>query len=207
MDYLGTGDERQAVASNWFWRGLCEYLVVENCPASADVIFVLAGRPERKIYGLELYRQSFARRIILSVGRFEVRATGQLGFEDLKLRELAAATPPHQRHFFVEISSESRTVIPARIQQVGTYGELSALACYLERETVRSLILVSTSIHLRRVKWCCEKVGLSEMEIFYVPVPEDASSFRRSGWPNRPDHWRYLGSEYCKLVAYSLLYR
>src|SRR5215469_4373168 len=56
-----------------FLEGLWDYLDVSDSPEPSDVIFVLAGRSERKIYGLQLFNQNLAPWLILSVGRYEVR--------------------------------------------------------------------------------------------------------------------------------------
>jgi len=188
--------------------GLCDYLALDDSPSRSDLIFVLAGRPERKTYGLQLFRQGIAPRIILSVGRFEIRQMDEFGFQDLKLRELVTRMVPADRHFFIELSKGSRTVMPAGIKRVGTFGELSALAAYLGQQPVRSVTLVSTSIHLRRVRWCCQRIrGLHRREIFFVPVPEELSSFRRDNWWKQLDHWSYVNAEYAKLLAYALWFR
>lgn len=185
------------------WDGLN----ISDSPTPSDLIFVLAGRPERKIFGLQLYRQGFAPRLILSVGRYEVRQTSQIGFEDLRLRELTARTPPRQRHFFIEIMAESRRVFLAGVTRTGTYFELKAFALQLQSETPGSLILISTSIHLRRVRWCCEKIpALRRWKIRYVAVPEEMSSIRREKWWKRFEHWSYVSAEWTKLLAYVLLH-
>jgi DUF218 domain len=187
---------------------LSDYLAVDDSPSRSDLIFVLAGRTERKTYGLQLFGQGIAPRIILSVGRFEVRDMDKFGFQDLKLREMVKHMAPAERHFFIELSKSSRTVIPAGIKHVGTFGELSAMAAYLSQQPVCSMILVSTSIHLRRVRWCCQRIsGLKRMKIFFVPVPEQLSSFRRDNWWKQRDHWSYVNTEYAKLLAYPLWFR
>jgi hypothetical protein len=187
---------------------LCDRMVVDGLPQRSDVIFVLAGRLERKVYGLEIYYQRFAPRLILSVGRFEVRKMDQLGFQHLRLRELAARKAPDQRHFFIDLASDSQRVIPAKIRRAGTFDELTALAAYLGPEVSQSLTVISTSIHLRRVRWCCMRIsGLHQRTIRYVSVPEERGSFRRAGWWKRRSHWSYLAAEYWKLIAYSLLFR
>jgi hypothetical protein len=192
---------------NAFLGAVCDYLIIRDAPAPSDAIFVLAGRPERKVYGLRLFEEGLAPRLILSVGRFEVRKMAQLGFQDLNLRELAAQLPPARRHFFIDLSLGVRRVFPAAIERTGTRGELAALAVSLSKDTVRSLTLVSTSIHLRRIRLCCRKIEtFRQVKIGYGPVPEDLSSFRCRGWWKRPDHWSYLIAEYSKLVAYSLLF-
>src|SRR5258707_15258286 len=72
----------------------------------ADLIFVLAGRMERKHYGLELYRAGIAPRLLLSVGRFEVSRMHQLDLPGIdRLITMRDGTPPGERNFFVEVDS------------------------------------------------------------------------------------------------------
>jgi hypothetical protein len=171
------------------------------------LIFVLAGRPERKVYGLQLFHEGLAPRLILSVGRFEVRQTISLGFQDLNLRELVARTPPAQRHFFIEMAGRSRQVSLAGMDRSGTFSELTSFAHQLQSKTPGTLLVISTSIHLRRVRWCCQRIeGFARWNIRYAAVPEKLSPFRRERWWTRPDHWLYLSAEYGKLAAYSLRY-
>jgi hypothetical protein len=190
------------------FNALCDYLALDDSPSQSDLIFVLAGRPERKAFGLQLFRQGIAPRIILSVGRFEVRKMDAFGFQDLNMREMVRHMAPEDRHFFIEISDGSRTVTPARIKRVGTFGELAALADYIRERQIKNLILISTSVHLRRVRLCCRKMsGLRRLNISYVPVPEELSSFQRDRWWKKLDQWSYIGSEYIKLLAYQLRFR
>ena len=188
--------------------GLCDYLALNDLPSSSDLIFVLAGRPERKAYGLKLFQERIAPRIILSVGRFEVRGMDAFGFRDLRVREMVKDMSPADRHFFIEVSDNSRTVVPAGIKRVGTFGELSALASYLDGQKIQTMTLISTSVHLRRVRLCCRKIRpLDRLEIAYVPVPETLSSFRRDRWWKRLDHWSYVVSELIKLLAYQFRFQ
>lgn len=201
-------EPQRPVFAGLFPDAICDYLTVRDRPASSDLIFVLGGRLERKLYGLKLFKEGLAPRLILSVGRFEVRKTEQLGFEDLQLRGLSARMPPAERHFFIELSHNVRRVIPARVQRTGTYGELCALTALVGDPVIQSLILVSTSVHLRRVRLCCRRMNaLRQRQIRYVPVPEELSSFRCEAWWTRPDHWSYVAAEYAKLTAYFVVYR
>ena len=61
---------------------LYERLTLNDTPSPADLIFVLAGKMERKQYGLELYRAGLAPRLVLSVGRFEVSKMPALDLEE-----------------------------------------------------------------------------------------------------------------------------
>jgi DUF218 domain len=194
----------QITASSLF-QPLWNFLAEADSPKRSDVIFVLAGRPERKVYGLQLFGEGFAPRLILSVGRFEVRGFGGLGFNDLNLRERAARLPPEERHFFVDIVGDSRRVIVRGEAGRGTYAELLSLGRYLEFEGASSLLLVSTSVHLGRVRYYCRRIALfSGTQMRYVSVPEYLSSFRRAGWWQRRDHWSYVLRECAKLGIFLL---
>jgi hypothetical protein len=200
-----TDQEVQPASRGSFLQPLRDFLAEADPPTRSDVIFVLAGRPERKVYGLQLFREGFAPRLILSVGRFEVRGMGGLGFNDLNLREGVARLPPEQRHFFIDIVAHSRRVIVRGEAGRGTYAELLSLGRYLEAEGISSLLLVSTSIHLGRIRYCCRRIALfSGTEIGYVSVPENLSSFRRAGWWKRRDHWSYVLRESAKLGIFLL---
>jgi hypothetical protein len=208
LSHLRPTEQREkSVFGGPLLRGLWDYLDIRDSPARSDLIFVLAGRPERKVYGLQLYHKGFAPRLVLSVGRFEVRPTVLLGFQDLHLRELTSRTPAAKRHFFIDLTAESRHVVLAGLHHKGTYGELESLGYRLQSEKPSSLILVSTSIHLRRVRWCCQRIeAMRRWNICYVPVPEEMSSIRRDHWWKRLDHWSYVNSEWTKLVGYTLFY-
>jgi hypothetical protein len=186
---------------------LSDFLVLNDTPERSDMIFVLAGRPERKAYGLQLYRQGLAPRLILSVGRYEVRQPSYLGLACApRVVELARATPPEQRHFFIDMRAGSEQVVAAGLQPRGTFPELYRLADYVAGAANHSIALVSTGIHLRRVRFCCQRIPFfSDKQVYYVPVPDAMSSFPRKWWTDRKG-WRYLMSEYVKLAGYSLKY-
>jgi hypothetical protein len=187
---------------------LCRNLIREDRPVPVDLIFVLAGRPERKRHGLELFRQGLAPRLILSVDRFEVRPVSRFGLAiEPELLPLARETTPDRRHFFVDLQGDTAraSVRPTAVR--GTYRELASLAEYLSTDPIRSIAMVSTSLHLRRIAWCCEHLPfLRGKQIRYLAVPEELSTFQCRGWWRRADHWSYLTSEYLKLAFYHLRY-
>jgi hypothetical protein len=200
-----TEQQPQPTSNRSFFHRLRNFLFQEDPPQPSDVIFVLAGRPERKVYGLQLFQEGIAPRLILSVGRFEVRKMDRLGFQGLNLRELTSRLPPGDRHFFIDIVADSQRVIVRSDAGKGTCAELMSLSRYLEPDRVNSLLLVSTSVHLGRVRHYCERIAsLSDKKICYVPVPEDLSSFRKDGWWKHRNHWSYVLSE-CAKLGISLL--
>lgn len=189
-------------------RIVSDYLTISSPPQHADLIFVLAGKPERKRFGLSLFEQGLAPRLILSVGRYEVQHTSALIAGAGELKTLARTTPPHGRHFIVDLQPGSCTVSRAPMKRSGTYAELKFLASYLHCCPSQTINMISTSIHLRRVQFCCNKIPLlAGAKIFFVPVPEKMSSFQRDLWWKRYSHWKYVFTEYVKLVGYCWRYR
>lgn len=171
-----------------------------------DLIFVLAGRMERKSYGIELLNKHVAPRLILSVDRFEVRHTAFL-LQDSDLIPLRDKTPANQRHFWIDFGNGQRNIFQAQLRRTGTFEELQALAGYLNTQPPLQIGLISTSVHLRRVKFCCLRIPFfNERNVWLWPVPEEQSSFKKAGWWKRPSHSSYLLSEYIKLAAYHLHY-
>jgi hypothetical protein len=199
------GSTSISVESNHgWWRSwlawLYQRLTRNDTPRPADLIFVMAGRMERKQYGLDLFRAGFAPRLLLSVGRFEVRRMRAIGFE--KADELIAyrdRTAPSERHFFCEIrASEIRMAAP-RLAQWNTYGELEALREVLQHDMPRTVIFLSTDIHLRRVAVTFAKVFHdAPLEACFCPVPSEYGSC--------PD-LRYVLAETLKLAGYRAILR
>jgi hypothetical protein len=79
-------------------------------PSDSDLIFVLAGRQARTLFGLELLSRRVPT-IRLSTARFEIRRfAGPPLPEPFDLLGLAFHVPPRYRHFFVLF--ENRKTLP-----------------------------------------------------------------------------------------------
>jgi hypothetical protein len=187
---------------------ICDFLVAEDPLAPCDLIVVLAGRPERKSYGLELFARGLAPRLILSVARFDVSHTAKLLKEGRELISMRDSVEPERRHFWIDHDSDRTTILRADLKRTGTFGELQSLGLYLAPSSPRTIAFVSTSIHLRRVRFCCSQIPFfSRRTVCSWAVSEAASSFHRMGWWKRHRDLRYLVSEYAKLIGYHLIYK
>jgi hypothetical protein len=143
-------------------------------PRSADLIFVLAGRDYRKQYGLQLFEQGLAPRILFSVSRFEIRRFSKLPLPvPFDLLQLASAVPPPQRHFFVLFERSNVQVNYVRPRCFGTLMEIEALFWWLQDHTeVRSLVLVSSDSHLPRIRLCCRFLLTGGLQINLTSPPD-----------------------------------
>jgi len=169
-------------------------MICMSTVAPAELIFVMAGRMERKPYGLELYRAGVAPRLVLSVGRFEVSKMGQLDLDCLgALVNLRDNTRPDERHFLVTLDALGIHVENARSPRWSTYGEALALRRYLETHPARSVLVISTDIHLRRVALAFEHVFRNaSLEFRYYPVPHSENCW-------------FVIKERLKLVGYTII--
>lgn len=182
-------------------------MTLNDAPQPSDLIFVMAGRMERKQYGLELYRAGFAPRLVLSVGRFEVSKMPKLDLEGIdELRALRDQTQPSERHFFLKIDHSGIRTEKVRLPKWNTYGEAVGLRQFLERERARRVILISTDIHLRRVSRTFARVFSGvPVEFLYCPVPSRLASVREDSWWRQPGDRRFVLKEMVKLAGYEAI--
>jgi len=173
-------------------------------PDAADLIFVLAGRQYRKTFAMRLYEAGRAPRILLSVARFEIRRFSHLQFPLLlDLSALAASVPPAQRHFFVLLDRGQCQVEKVPVLMFGTLGEVESLSAWLERHPeVQSVLVVSSSFHLRRVRMTCRAILPERVKIRYIAAEEEAKA---GNWKGTIRSKSWFAAEVFKLAAYWFL--
>jgi hypothetical protein len=173
----------------------------------ADLIFVLAGGEARKTYGLQLFHEEQAPRILLSVGRFEIRDFSRVAPPvPINLLEMAGPIPPRKRHFFVLFENGGVNVRLMPVGRFGTWSEIAALGGTLrDRPEMRSLIVVSSPRHLYRVGMCCRELLPAQTRLRMVGVPsEDSPSKPFSLWQAGALRTAIL-TEMIKICVYRLL--
>jgi hypothetical protein len=142
------------------------------------MIFVLAGRVSRKEYGLELFRQGLSPRILFSVARFEIRRFSKMPLPvPLDLLKLAQGFVPPLRHFFVLFEKDTVQVEHVRPGRFGTLTEIASLARWLNANPqIHSLLIVSSTTHLRRLRLCCRSLLGAKYAFSLIPAPASSSS-------------------------------
>jgi hypothetical protein len=181
-------------------QSLYDFLDVGKSPRPADCICVLAGEQNQKTYGIKMWRFGYARQLILSVGRFECGHFNELNLEsDGGLEALAGQTPEKKRHFLVRVDHQGTACTQVPHGLLGARSEARALAEYVRNLSVRSLLVVSSPMHLRRAGLACRRAfRKSGIQLIFVAVPEkpsfDSSKTRMEIW-----------SEFCKYLLYRFL--
>ena len=186
---------------------LYDYLTWNDPIQSVDLIVVMAGKMERKQYGIELYKAGVAPRLLLSVGRFEVSKLRKIDIGGIdELVALRDKTPPDERHFFLTIDASGIRIENPRLSRWSTYGEALALRQQSEKERAHLVMIVSSDIHLRRVRLTFASVFPEEStEFVYCATPFYLGSLRRSEWWKTRDNRHFVLKEMMKLVGYRLI--
>jgi hypothetical protein len=184
-------------------------LAVSQPARPADMVFVLAGLPERKRYGWELLQRGFAPVLLLSVGRSEARfLKARAGLpEDGDIVSLLPLSPEKGNHIFVWITREGIYPQVVHLPELNTFGEIWALRGIIRRLAIGHLLVLSTAVHLRRIRYAVDTLCSSApVQITYIRVPEAESVCRRHRWwSRRQDIWLVL-TEWLKLAGYRVKY-
>ncbi len=188
--------------------GIYHWLAQVDAQQKSNVIFVLAGRESRKRFGLRLLREGWGDRLLLSVGRFEIRQFCELPLPvSLDLRAIAAKTAPEKRHYFVDVEGGRAECHRIGIGRFGTWSEVLAFSNWLHKnQAIRSATIVSSSFHIRRIRICCRSLVRDNARLTFLAVPEEDDHFRTSWW--RDSKCRHLVlKELAKLPVYKVLGR
>src|SRR5262245_43393434 len=194
---------------NTWWKfplvKLYATLVVNNPVEPVDLIVVMAGRMERKEYGLNLFRSGIAPKLVLSIGRFEVSKMTGINLDGLaELKALRDTIPPDDRHFFTTVDHTGVHHEKAKLRRWSTYGEALALQKFLDEDNAQRVMVISSDVHLRRVALTFAKVFRhSPFRFSYCAVP---SAFLNSKtWWIHQQSRRFVFNELIKLVGYGII--
>jgi hypothetical protein len=80
--------------------------------------------------------------------------------------------PAEERHFFVLFGGGAPEVERIAVRRFGTLREIEGLADYLKRHReIRSVLVVTSAVHLRRVRMCCRVILAREFNYQTAAVP------------------------------------
>jgi uncharacterized SAM-binding protein YcdF (DUF218 family) len=172
---------------------LADYLIVQDNPASAEVIHVIAGDDYRTEYAIQLYKQGLAKAIFFTGGwcTFHKYNHGEHGMQ----LALSQGVPPEA------IAYDDSPVF-------STYDETLLLKEYLAKTlpSAQSIIVVSDPFHMRRARWTNEMIFGKGLKINMQPVPFDQTPFKQHWWTDGASR-RYVRDEYIKMVFYYFRYQ
>lgn len=190
-------------AAGYVWREpvLTEvggFLVADEPPHAADAIVVLAGStPDRILEAVDLYRQGYAPRIVLTQG------SDAPGIAELRARG-GRMEEPHEvnRSIAVQLGVPAGAVDIVKGGAGGTVLEARAVIRDLSRLGIDDALIVTSKIHTRRAGWIYRAVADDEVRITTCASRHDP--FDATRWWRSRGQTRRVVIEYQKLLIYLL---
>lgn len=140
-------------------------LAVHDGLGKSDLIFVLAGHPNRKYFGAKVFADGWAPRILMSTGNPSFIA------DVLGYRAAATQTTAQGGHFFAYFDRENWTVERIPVGWFGTLSEIRELGRWLhQRAFAGEVMIVSVGTHLKRVRLCCRALLPKQCAVRYAAV-------------------------------------
>jgi len=183
------------------WLG-ARCLIVSVPLAQADAIVVMSGSAtfrERTQRAAELYAAGRAKRIVLTndagEGGWSVQEQRNIPYHELASRALRRRGVP----------DEAIETLPEPV--TGTYHEALLLREYAEAQGLRSLLIVTSAYHSRRVLWTMQQVfhnGSTRIGLEAVP-PGQQTPLPATWWLHYRG-WQLVFGEHVKMVYYILRY-
>ncbi len=171
-------------------EGMARFLIVQDKLEPADVILVLAGDAsgERVAEGVKLYKQGYAKKMLMSGGSLAWKLTSA---EWMKKQALASGVPA--KAILLEERSES------------TIENAKFTLPIVKKHRFKSIILVTSPTHSRRALRVFKKEQSREgIKLISHPVPLPESQFRIPDWWKRHEDTQAVMREYIAMVYYFL---
>ena len=156
-----------------FLLGIGRWLVVEDPLEKAEAIVVLSGRmPLRVLEAAKLYREGYAPKVWLTHSTepgatLEAMGISYIGEDSYNLRVLVHEGVP----------AEAIRVLDPPI--LNTADELAAVSAALEQENCRSVIIVTSKVHTRRVRILWRRLAPRRMHATVRAASDDPFEPRR----------------------------
>ena len=178
------------------------YLIIRDEIKKADAIVVLMGSPgDRMLEVVDLYFAGYSKKIIIA-------EDNDSGSKVLKSRGVILQNSAEKNKsvaLALGIPDSSIIIVPGNANS--TIDESSIIMNYINNKPqVKSILLVSSSYHMRRANMIFKKTFSScNHNIRIICVPSSYSEFNPKNWYSHRESRKKVVMEYVKLVNYLFL--
>jgi len=174
-----------------FLRAAGAYLIIADDLTPVDTIIIMGGGDEGRMNeALELYREKYARIIVLTETGVRIEEFDYLQSFDLRIQLLNNGVP-------------SGNVLITGSEATSTLEEAHAVKQLLERRQFSSAIIVTDPYHTKRTSIIFKDI-FSEQDISLYFRPVTPSWYNSRTWFLSRDGWKFTLLEYVKLLAYKI---
>ena len=174
--------------------GMGNFLVVENSLESADIIFLLTGGVDsRPFHAEKIYDLGLAPKIVIS--QAELSPAVEMG---IYLGSTKAAVSIMKQ---LDIPDSNIVVIDFPGGVTSTRDEAKALQAYVEKKSIKKVIIVTNEFHSRRARFIFKKQFKNRsVKIIFSNAPHHKFD-ETNWWKHEAGLITYL-NEYLKLIHY-----
>lgn len=173
-------------------RGAANFLICEDSPSQAQIIFVLSGAPsERAAKATELYKQGFCKKIV---------CTGENHPQDFVAMGMDMAESELAKNALMKLNIPD-SAITLLEEGTSTMEESDAILKYCIDKKLNSIQIVSSMFHTRRVRNVFkEKFAEKNIEVKIIGAP--SVGYQENKWWECEYGLIALNNEYVKLMYY-----
>lgn len=177
-------------------RGLGGYLISEDPLIQTDAYFILGGNSfERGMEAVRIYEQFPSSKFVTTGGNFPL----QIQAFDTIMTEAALT-----RHLMVKKGIPDSLIVILE-GSTSTFEESNEIIRYCEEKGYHNITLVSSSFHLRRMRWVFEeKFRIKGITTYFHGAVD--SEFDKNNWWKNESSLITCNNEYVKLVYYLFKY-
>jgi len=182
--------------------GMGKFLVVAHSPQKSDLIVCLTGsNVERGLATADAYEMGFAPRIFLA------RETPPDGVAVLMERDLNYPENKDLLLMLLKGLGVPRDTLLISDQSVGSlFEEAELVRKVVDERGYRSIIVITSPTHSRRVWLTFRKVFKGDEDIRILVTPSTYSNFKPEDWWKKGSYSQKVVTEYGKLIFNSLKY-
>ncbi|MEO8097297.1 MAG: YdcF family protein [Acidobacteriota bacterium] len=178
--------------------GVGHFLVVRDKLENADILFLLNGDASvRPQYAAALYNRGLATKIVIARSEDSpaTKAGAYPNTTDSNLRILRSLGVPESA--LVEVKPTAGVM--------HTFDEAEVLRDYVNKNSVKRVILVTSDIHSRRSRFIFTKILADRnVQLMLAPIPD--RKYGADNWWKSEDGIIGCQNEYLKLVYYHIKY-
>ncbi len=180
---------------------LANYLIVEKPLESADAILVLSGSSvykERTQKAAAVYKSGVANKILLTDDG------GLAGWSQTEQRNPPFVYLAEQELIAQGVKAEDIEILDG--EGLGTIWEAWNLQKKVEKDKLKSVLIVTSAYHTKRALWTFEEVLGKNVNIGIVASPTGEQTPPPEIWWLSPNGWKMVAGEYVKFIVYWAYY-
>ena len=182
------------ISHGWWLNALGRYLVIDQQATQSDAIVAVAGQNRRRVHAIELYRKGLAKALVFNVSDTTYYFGQPIDPVSSVLEDLESNG-----------ISRDRAIINRDI--TSTWQDACITLETARRYGFASLIVVSSPLHMRRVKMSFDRVFAGqEIELTFCCVPLEKEKIELDRWWTREVEFIKVCNEYLKLTYYWFKY-